>query len=425
MSGDAVIKTLRARAPKGAATGERLELSDRVMTMTVEDDEKKPDKLQLVLNNADLSLFDSPRFRKGVILDASWGWPGNMAPEREFVIEKVSGGRIMKIEAKGKESILHKRVKSRAFKGMRRSEVVSEIADEYGFSTEFVQYTPDLQEQITQARMTDAQLVISLARREGYEWFIDYDGWHWHERQLQQKPILHLTYYAPDPMDPNRGNVFDFNVEEAVEAGKPGLVRVEGFDLLTKKKYSEVASNATQRATLAPIQDTYGPDDPSAAGEPLIEQLVTELVLPSVERTAKQAKRFAEGAWKRAQVAQVKMTVSMWGVPALVAKSVILIDGIGPTLSGLYYVTNAKHKTAAPYTLTLKVSRDGKTRANQPQKEKLPGQGDGVPSGGTLNTQEPLLAGEPAPQPVINPDTGLLEVEYRARSRHFVIRNTA
>ena len=425
MSRDAVIKTLRARAPKGSKDGERLELSDRVMTMTVEDDEKKADKLQLTIDNRDLTLFDSPRFRKGVILDASWGWPGNMAPEREFTIEKVSGGRIMKIEAKGMEAILHKRVRSRTFKTARRSEVVATIADEYGFSNEFVQFTPDVQEQITQARMTDAQLVTNLAKREGYEWFIDYDGWHWHERQLQQKPILRLTYYAPDPTDPSKGNVLDFNLEEGIEVQKPGLIRVEGFDLLTKKKYSETASNTTQRSTLAPIQDSFGPDDPAAAGEPLIEQLVTELIIPSVERTAKQAKRFAEGAWKRAQLAQVKLTVALWGIPGLVAKSVVLIDGIGPTLSGLYYVNNAKHKTSAPYMMTIKVSRDGKTRANQPHKQKLPGQGDGVPSGGTLNIQNPIIAGEPAPQPVTNPDTGLMEIEYKAQSRHFVIATTA
>lgn len=396
------------------------------MTMTIEDDEKKEDKLQLTIENSDLTLFDSPQFRKGMILDASWGWPGNMAPERAFVIEKITGSRIMKVEAKGGETLLHKRVKCRTFKNARRSEVVSEIADEHGFSTEFIQFTPDVQEQITQARATDAQLIRDLAKREGYEWWIDYDGWHWHERQLQQKPIFSLTYYAPEPNNPNKGNIIAWNLDEGIDASKPGLVRVEGFDLLTKKKYSVTASNKeTQRATLAPIQNTYGPDDPGEAGEPLVVQLVTELVLPSVERTAKEAKRFAEGVWKRAQVAQVKMTLSVWGVPALVAKSVILIDGIGPTLSGLYYINNIKHNTQAPYIMTLKVSRDGKTRASQPQKLKLPGQGDGVPSGGTLNEQEPVNGNAPTPQPRTNPDTGLMEVEFKPRSRHFVIENTA
>lgn len=424
MSRDVVIKTLRSKAPKGS-DGDRIDVSDLVLEMTVEDDEAKDDKLTLSINNPDLSLFDSPRWRKGMILEAAWGWPGNMAPAREFVIDKVGGGRVMKVEASGKESILHKRVKCRTFKNARRSEVVSEIANSYGFSTDFIQYTPDVQEQITQARMTDAQLVRDLADREGFEWWIDYDGWHWHPRQLQQRPIFRFVYFDPDPTDPNRGNVISFNVEEGVDATKPGLVRVEGLDLLTKKKYSETASNATQRSTLAPMQDSYGPDDPSQAGEPLVEQLVTELVLPSVERTSAEAKRYAEGAWKRAQVAQVEATMVAWGVPNLVAKSVVLIEGIGPTLSGLYYVTNVKHATKAPYLMTLKVARDGKTRANQPQVQKLPGQGDGVPSGGTLNEQEPPLAGEPAAQPKTNPDTGLTETEYKAQSRHFVIKNTA
>jgi len=73
--------------PEGS-TEERVDLSERVLSFVFEDSEKKADKLVLTVDNWDLKNFDDPVWKKGNILEVSWGYPGDMAPTREVVIQK-------------------------------------------------------------------------------------------------------------------------------------------------------------------------------------------------------------------------------------------------------------------------------------------------------------------------------------------------
>ncbi|MCP4679145.1 MAG: late control protein D, partial [Deltaproteobacteria bacterium] len=50
-----------------------VDLRDRIISFSFEDDEKKADKATLTLDNSDLSLFDRKELNGGAILQVSWG----------------------------------------------------------------------------------------------------------------------------------------------------------------------------------------------------------------------------------------------------------------------------------------------------------------------------------------------------------------
>src|SRR5262249_25618928 len=59
--------------PEGS-TGARVDLSAKVLSLVYEDCEGKADKLVLTVDNWDLANFDDPVWRKGNLLEVSWGY---------------------------------------------------------------------------------------------------------------------------------------------------------------------------------------------------------------------------------------------------------------------------------------------------------------------------------------------------------------
>ena len=94
-------------APEGGGT-ERVDLSEKVLSFQFDDSDKKADKLVLTVDNWDLSNFDDPVWRKGNILEVAWGYPGEMAPAREVVIQKVTGFQTLSIEGHAKSVLMNR-----------------------------------------------------------------------------------------------------------------------------------------------------------------------------------------------------------------------------------------------------------------------------------------------------------------------------
>ena len=184
--------------PEGSHA-QRVDLSDRVVSLTYEDCESKADKLVLSVDNWDLRNFDSPTWKKGNLLEVSWGYVGHMSPIRRVVIQRVTGFQTLNVEAHGLAVLLHKVAKSRTFENLRRSDVARELANDYGYGLDRqdIEDTAVVLSCITQARMTDAQLLRRLADREGFQFYIDFDGLHFHRRRLGQRPARVLRFYTP------------------------------------------------------------------------------------------------------------------------------------------------------------------------------------------------------------------------------------
>jgi phage protein D len=399
----------------GGAT--RLDLTQFVERFEYIDRERAADKLTLTVDNEDLSNFDDPVWKKGALLDVSWGYSGNAAPKRRVVIQSVVGARTLQVEALGQELLFASERRARTFEDATRSEVVAEIAREGGWSDELldVQETTIRYGSIVQARRTDAEFIRRLAILEGFEWYVDFDGFHWHERRLGQRPTKVYIWHS----DPGRGEVFDFEVENDVTA-RPGRVRVRGRDPLTGEDFEVEASNdapsEANRDVLAPIAEVVDPEsflgillDESTEPEARVAQ--TD-VRATTSADAATAQREATARFRRAQQAAVKMGLTLIGDPGLLAKSVVECRNFGVRLSLRYYVREVTHivdpQGPAGYECRVKLISDGHG-GHTTESNRARGLGAfqvGPQSEGRQNVEEPVDGAEPQAEGGRSPEEG-------------------
>ena len=170
-------------------------MTDSVLSFKYTDKERAADVLKLTVDNSDLTQFDDPVWRKGGKLRVQWGYPGGMSPERTVVITSVKGFRELQIEANALSVVMNRVVKCRTFDNTTISQVVRDIATENGFGPDqqIIDEFDEVQEVITQARLTDAQFLRRWASRVGAEFWVDFDGLHFHERRMGEPPVRVIT----------------------------------------------------------------------------------------------------------------------------------------------------------------------------------------------------------------------------------------
>ena len=357
----------------------RLFLGDRLLSFEYEDTEKGADKCRLSISNRDLSNFDDPIWKKGNRLVVSWGYPGRMAVPREVVITKVSGSLTLAVEAKSLAELMNKRRKARTFENVTRAEVVRQVAAEYGFgeSAQVVEDTVVRYPAIHQAGLTDAQFVMRLARIEGFQFYVDSAGLHFHKRNFAAAPARVFHYYT----DPGMGEVVSFDVENDLTA-KPGRVRRRARDPLAKEDVEgDSAAQAPSESVLTPVQEvamtTDGaepqwstqpepvPGEPEIVIDPetrapMLRERDTEVEDTGPTSDAGAAVREASGIARRAIQVAVKMKLSTIGDPMLLAKTIVELRGFGKRLSVRYYIRSVKHTVGAgSYKMEASLVSDG------------------------------------------------------------------
>ena len=100
----------------------------RIVSLSYEDSEKAIDKLTFVVDNYDMTWYDSALFRAGTIVVATWGYAGRRAPHRTAIIQKIKGARQLSVEAHGQAALLHRQQRTRVFTNVMRHQVVEQIA---------------------------------------------------------------------------------------------------------------------------------------------------------------------------------------------------------------------------------------------------------------------------------------------------------
>lgn len=258
---------------------------------------------------------------------------------------------------------------------------------------------------IAQAAQTDGQLVKRLADLQGFEFFIDFDGFHWHPRRFAQRPLRELWYYLP----PQVGDIIDFKIDNDVMA-KPGAIVVKGTDPLNKTEINAKADNAsTPRPVLAPeteVTDTVEVVDPVTGETSFKTATPSTDVKTTAEPSAAAASTEATGLYTRTQQTAVQMDLTLIADPGIVCKSVVLLKGFGKRLTGRYYIHELTHKIdSSGYKQTAKVRTDG-TNAHG---AVVP------PSAGQKNTQTPAPSsdqGALTPKEVVDPVTGETHTVY-------------
>jgi phage protein D len=386
-------------ADERAASGEPLDLGQRIIGFTFEDAERKADKLSLQLDNFDLSLFDREDLMGGATLEVSWGYPGNMSVPRRVVVKKLKGFNTLTIEGQATSSLMNREAKTRNWENITRSEVARQIAEEHGHEGEFVDVedSEEVFDVINQSGETDARFLRRLASREEFEFYVDAGGFHFHERRQNAAPTHIFTWYA----DPGRGDVISINVESDL-VKRAGRTTVRGRDPMRRATIDSSTSNETaDRSTLAEVVEVV---DPETGATSLETRNATASVHPTAASNEGRARRESAARFRRAERSTIKLSMRVVGDPTLHAKSIVEVRGVSGLLSGKYYVTDVKHViSSSGYTCDLKLTRDGSgRRARQVAREQR----------GERNTSRPRRDGELTQVEAVDPETGDTRIEY-------------
>lgn len=347
--------------PDGSATSTRVDVSDRIKSLSYEDVEKGPDKLTLKVRNEDYSGFANPIFADGTTLVFSYGYAdGVMSPPRTAIITKVTGGAELTVEARGQACLLNLLPKIRTFKQMKRSDVAHQIATEQGYDAAhtFIEDTSIVLPQISQAKMTDAMLLRDMAKKEGAEFFIDYRGFHFHKRDLGQAPRRLYTYFT----DPGQGDILTPPHVENDIFHKPGQVTAKGIDPKTGKPFAITADNSSDPGRQG-LGYSVQIDKASLQRGQRTQKLGSDATLASTAKSAGDAKRQVEAAYRKVQLTAAKVTFTAIGDPLMEAKTLITLAGAVGVLAGNYYVTKVKGDLGSDFKQVLECRRDTLGRA--------------------------------------------------------------
>lgn len=330
-------------------------LQTRMMSFKVRDRDRGKDRLEMTFRNDDYAMIDSPVFAKGQKLLVTWGWPGEMMPPRRFVIQSVKGGDVITVAAHCRLALMDREKMSRFEENMTHSEFVRKVVEEYGYSGTY-QWIEDTNERcdITQSHMTDARMLNRLARKNGFVFYEDATGVHWHARNLKGEPVRWFFYRN----DEGRGDIldaprFDINMSRGISK-----VKVTYRDPVTKE-YGEVfgGPDDTEIDSLGEETEMGNPDD-SSQGRRAGRVTRVDVRYGGV-MTREEAQREAGARYYETANGRYKMEVPIIGDSRVGAKLLVGFVGISEMLDGLYYINEAEHEIqGGKWTIALKCRKN-------------------------------------------------------------------
>ncbi len=374
-----------------------LDLHDRILSLSFEDNDTKADRLTLQLANPDLALFEREDLAAGTILQVAWGYPERMSAPRRVVIRKLKGFETLTLEAQALSTLLDRQTKIRSWRNATRAQVAREIAAEHGWqAAALIDDTKEILDTINQAAETDARFLTRLAAKEGFVFYLNEDGFGWHARKKEAAPARVLTWRGGE------GDVLSIQMESDFRH-RVGATTLKARDPLTKANIEATATaQSVERTTLAEVVEVV---DPETGQTTLQTRNATQSTQSAGSTDPASLQKQADEQFKRAEQDAVELSVRIIGDPALRAKTIVEMRGIGGWLSGKYYVQNVQHQVdGSGYVCQLKLQRDGSgQRARQIAQVQ----------GGTPNTQTLGKPGAMEPIEVIDPETGLSRTEFR------------
>ena len=355
-----VVISVKIQLP-GKAKAERLtqDISDRVLGLKFHESDHRADKCTLKLDNRDLSIIDDAVITKGSFLEVSWGAVGNMAQPRVCVVTKIKGGLELTVEATAKSILMHRQKRSRSWAGVKRSDVVAKIATEWGLDAahQDIADTGKIYDLITQKGMTDAAFIAFLARREGYQFFVDENGLHFLPRQLGAPAKFTLWYFA----DPNQGDLLEYPEIENEVLVRPGSASVKGLDPRTRKPFTSTGNNdTTKRSGLAPQVEVEEVDPETQQTRRVMKPAPPQTEDGSHGATGPaNAQKVADAKYAQATRLNWKLKAKAWGNARITKKIVIAVLNIGKVLSGNFYVREIEHDVEKGYRMVMHIVTDG------------------------------------------------------------------
>jgi phage protein D len=242
----------------------------------------------------------------------------DLSPNRNYVDVTIIGA-----------SRVFKQQSQKVWKNATADQVIAEIAKSQGFS--FVAFPhPRFYEQISQAGMSDWELMVKLAKQNGYSLKCN-------NTTLYFQPLTQeftdsreeAAYFAMHGLDQKATGIYSFTpiVGESVPYAdtRKATVNISGVDKVSKNSHSYVnqtTPQATRKSYVKPIFDSYH----------------THVVAPSYEI----AKHEATAADERNRY-PYRGEVVIQGNPTILPDSPVYLDGIGSTYSGYWTALSVEH----------------------------------------------------------------------------------
>jgi phage protein D len=352
--------SLRVSLSTVTSHGKEIEdVTNYVKSFTYIRKEKGVDKLSLEINNQDLSNWESrsnARFMQGKYLRLSYGYQSIAAVVAHLRITKVRGSTTLEVEAKNVGDKLNRSKRTRSFKNKTRSEIVQIIAQEHGMEIALVEKTGKRYDRITQSRETDAQFCHRLAYKEGFQFSMNQSGLKWAPRNIGKKPKVELVYHVSEV-----GDILDLSIDMDVSKVprriKTSAVNRETGEVTT----SEVDNNTDSNRPVLREFVAYVTESGTTHGlEVTTEQVKT------AGGDGGEGKKDATARFRLAQQSSIKLGLVIIGNPKIAEGEVILVNGIGDVLSGLYLVKEIESSVSeGGYIDTLKLVADGVSKSRK------------------------------------------------------------
>lgn len=330
----------------------QIDLTDRLISFEFEDDSEKADRCVIRLDNYDLAMIDDPNWRRGQLIQVSWGYDGEMSTPQLMVVKRIHGGVVLNVEGVAQSVLMNGIQRTRAWNNITRSAVVEKVAADHDFLTGTLDITATTEsfETINQAGETDAAFLKRLARKENFIFWVDAAGLHWGPESFDDAPTHVLTYFT----DPKRGEILDFNLDSDL-FNAPGKVTVKGRNPKTKQLFEVEASDSETKYT--DLGEELEVVDERTGTTTIQKRMVHEQVVHTSAADEEAAKKEADARFKKAAQEKIRLKLEVIGDPTLAAKKVVEVAGLGDYLSGKYFIRKATHKIADGYTASLDLKR--------------------------------------------------------------------
>jgi phage protein D len=266
-------------------------------------------KLQIKLGYADKkeSVFE------GLITGYTVDFPKNGSPS-------------IVITALDRSFLMMKSSHSKVWNKMKDSDVVQQVAGDYGLSTD-IDATTATKKTIEQAGVSDYHFIRSLALDNDRLFYVEGQKLFFKKPKTSGSPLITLKYGL---------NLRHFTLQ-VDGSGQTASVTVRGYDV---DKMESVESKATS----VTIIGSNSQSGPSVAGK--LSSKKSEIVYTQAT-SVEEAKAFADAMLNRLSRELVKGDGTSVGIPEFKPGELIKLEGLGPKLDQLMRLTKVIHRLDA------------------------------------------------------------------------------
>lgn len=365
------------------------DLRDRVLSVKFVNKVSGADKLDLTMDNSDLSLFSDPRMAEGNKLHVQWGYANDLTPVHIVTIKAVKGWRTISIEGESSSELASiGQQRTRMWEASTEFEVAESIAREMGYvdSNQRDIRPPEGWEEerrtINQAGETDMAFLTRLASRWSLNWYIAGGVFNFHPPNDDQPPAFVLRYWSDSE------GVFsgEPSITEGT-LGLPGRVTRRSHSPRDRRTVSGTAGNDddTTRPVLgedSPLRDpgrvaALSERDRAAAADDeyfmrwvqgrenqSVMDPIQDQVVAGTDRTEGQARNRARTGFRRAERKAIKMTLPLIGLTWIRADMTVRLEFGVESLDGNYLVEEVTHNIGQNYTCQATVQRNARSRSS-------------------------------------------------------------